>query len=102
MGTNNQYLLPSRPTNSPSKDTPVVSSLEPPAEPNSTTVSSPSDTETSLDKTTTSSRTPGDHHGVSTDTSRSESPADKVSAVSRCNHPTQPSDQILYILIICP
>merc|ERR1719313_752554 len=60
-----QSPLPSRPTSSPSRATLVVSSPTD-AEPTSTTVSSPSDTELRAAKSTSSSRTPGVHHGVTT------------------------------------
>merc|ERR1711988_1879068 len=54
-------------TNSPSRDTLVVSSPAD-ADRNSTTVSSPSDTVLMVAKTTSSSRTPGDHPGETKDT----------------------------------
>merc|ERR1719420_2738767 len=81
-----QSLLPLKPIKLPSKDTLEVSSpLD--VELHSTTVSSPSDTEPSLEKTTSSSRTPGELHGEMKDTSRSVL---TTSAVSSCNHLTQP------------
>merc|ERR1712021_242930 len=68
-----QSPLPSKPIKWPSKDTPVVSSPQD-VDPNSTTVSSLSDTEPRTDKTSSSSRTPGEQAGESTDTSRLHQP----------------------------
>merc|ERR1711916_149688 len=89
LSPRDQSLSPSRLTRLSSNPTPPVSSLAPLAEPNSITVSSLSDMELSLDKTTSSSRTPGDHPGVIKDTSRSEP---TTSAVSSLNHLTQLSE----------
>merc|ERR1712183_1139253 len=68
-----------------SRCTRLVFLTAPSAEPTSTTVSSPSDTEAKTDKTTTWSRTPGVHPGVRTDTSRlpTTTPTVQVSAESR-------------------
>merc|ERR1719231_2120707 len=94
-----QSLSPSRLINSPSRDTPVVSSpLD--AEPSSTTVSSLSDTVDLDPRNTSSSRTPGEPHGETLDTSRSPHP----SAVSPISHPTQLSeadDLFLNKLALC-
>ena len=57
------------------------------AEPASTTESSPSDMELKVDKTTSSSKTHGELHGETMDTSKSEL---TTSAVSSNNHHTQP------------
>ena len=81
--------LPSKPTKWPSKCTPQVSS-PPDAEPTLTTVSSPSDMVPSTDKTTSSSRTHGVHHGETKDTSESEPTTFAVS--SKLPH-THTSDQ---------
>jgi hypothetical protein len=56
------------------------------AEPASTTESSPSDMELKVDKTTSSSKTHGELHGETMDTSKSEL---TTSAVSSNNHHTQ-------------
>merc|ERR1712046_494809 len=85
--TRDQSPLPSRPTSSPSRATPAVSSPTD-AEPTSTTVSSPSATEPRAAKSTSSSRTPGAPHGVTTVMSRSH----QTSAVSPTSHPTQPAE----------
>merc|ERR1711957_821732 len=82
-----QSPLPLRPTSSPSRVTPVVSSPAD-AEPASTTVSSPSDTELMPVRNTSSSRTPGVAHGVLTDTSRWP----QISAVSLFSHHTHPAE----------
>merc|ERR1712178_91652 len=88
-----QSPSPSRPTNWPSKDTPVV--LSPvDAVPNSTTVSSLSDTEKRTERSTSSSRTPGVPPGEMLDTSRSEP---RTFAVSSCKPHTQLSDQYLFM-----
>jgi hypothetical protein len=59
---NNQSLLPSKPIKWLSNHIPVESSLLD-VVPDSTTVSSPSDTEPLTDKSTLSSKTPGDQAG---------------------------------------
>merc|ERR1712004_949195 len=75
---------PSRPTGLPSSTTPLVSSTPLLAEPTSTMVSSPSDTETTTARITTWSRTPGEAAGVTLDTLRSPTTEMvQVSAVSR-------------------
>merc|ERR1712167_296081 len=79
-----QSPLPSRLTNPSSNSTPAESSTLLPAEPTSTTVSSPSDT----DKDTSLSRTPGPLPGEIRDTSRSLTHP-PTSAVSSLSHPTQ-------------
>merc|ERR1719396_274085 len=83
-----QSPLPSRPTNSPSRLTTLVSSPTD-AETTSTTVSSPSDTVPRTDLSTSSSRTLGVPHGELLDTSRSP----QTSAVSPTRPPTQPSER---------
>jgi len=61
----------------------------PPAEPNLTTVSSPSDMVPSMEKTSSSSRTPGDHHGVTKVTLESEPTTSAVSCkLPRTQSPT--------------
>merc|ERR1719232_288552 len=65
-----QSPSPSRPTREPSRPTPPESSPQD-AEPTSTTVSSASDGEPMATRSTGSSRTPGAHPGVTTDTSSS-------------------------------
>merc|ERR1712166_1094224 len=75
--------LPLRPTKSPSRLTNPESSLDPLAEPSSTMVSSPSDTEPRTVPLTTSSRTLGVPPGEPLDTSRSELSPAPVSAESR-------------------
>merc|ERR1712100_531360 len=84
-----QFPLPSRPTRLFSNPIPPVLLPHPLAELNSTTVSSPSDTEPKVDKTTSSSRTLGDQPGEIRDTSRSVL---TMSAVSLLNHHSQPSE----------
>merc|ERR1711988_1491255 len=88
-----QSPSPSRPTNLPSRDTPVVL---PPADavPDSTTVSSLLDTERRTERSTSSSRTPGVPPGEMLDTSRSEP---RTFAVSSCKPHTQLSDQYLFM-----
>merc|ERR1711998_6985 len=80
-----QSPSPLRPTRWSSSNTTPVSSRDPLAEPLSTTVSSPSDTEPSPAKNTSSSRTPGVPPGETRATLSSD-PA--TSAVSSPSHPT--------------
>merc|ERR1719502_697755 len=87
-----QSPLPSRLTNSPSRDTTLVSSPTD-VEPSLTMVSSPSDTVPKAPKSTSSSRTPGVPLGETRDTSRLL----QTCAVSPTNHPTQLSEQAEFI-----
>jgi hypothetical protein len=88
----NPLPSPSKLTPPSSKDTPVVSSTQLPAEPPSTTPSSLSAGVTTrpVDKTTGSSRTHGAPHGVKMVTSVSPSSTVLVSAVSKLLPSTQP------------
>merc|ERR1712178_104441 len=94
LSPNNQSQLLFKLTNLSSTTTPVVSSLDPHAEPNSTMVSSLSDMELNPDKITTLSRTPGEPPGEKVDTSDSELRMDLVSVVSKCRPPTQPPTEL--------
>merc|ERR1712029_548559 len=85
--TRAQSLLPSKPTSSSSRPTSPESSLAQSAETNSTTVSSPPDTESRTALHTTMSRTLGVHPGETMDTLRSVSKTVSVSAVSRADLP---------------
>merc|ERR1712153_6391 len=85
---------PSRPTNPPSRCTSLVSSPDLLAEPNSITVSSPSDTEPRTVPLTTSSRTLGAPPGEMPDTSRSELSPVLVSAVSRSTPSSPPLTEL--------
>lgn len=85
-----QSQSPLRPTEPSSNNTPPVFWTPPLAEPNSITPSPPSDTELRVDKSTTSSETPGELHGETKDTSRSPPLTDLESAVSKCNLFTHP------------
>merc|ERR1712151_184002 len=88
-----QHLSLSRLTRWPSRCTRMVFSTPPNAEPNSTTVSSPSATEPRMAKTTTSLRTPGAPPGVTRDTSRSPTTEMvTVSAVSSSAPSAQPCE----------
>merc|ERR1739838_17826 len=88
--TRPQSPLPSRPIKLPSNTTPRESSLRD-VDNNSTTVSSPSDTEPSTEPTSYSSRTPGVTHGEIRDTL--ESPLTRpTNAVSSPTHHTQLSE----------
>merc|ERR1712167_335926 len=83
-----QSLLPLKPINSSSRDT-LMESSPTDAEPDSTTVSSLSDMEEMEISNTSSSRTHGDHHGETRDTSRWH----QTSAVSPSSHPTHMLEQ---------
>merc|ERR1711934_232017 len=83
--TSSQSPSPSRPINPASSSTTEVSSPTD-AEPDSTTVFSPSDGVPWMMRNTSSSRTPGDHHGETTDTSELH----QTNAVSPMLPPTQP------------
>merc|ERR1712007_140246 len=88
-----QPPLPSRLTRPPSRPTNLESSTPKPAEPNLTTVSSPSATEPRTDRTTTLSRTPGTPPGETRDTSRSPTTVmEMVSAESRWHQSAQLSE----------
>merc|ERR1712166_774174 len=88
-----QPLLPSRPAREFSKTTLPVSSTPPLAEPMSTTQSSLLDGEPKTTETTLSSRTLGEPHGETRDTSRLPLLTELVSAVSTrtpsAPHPTE-------------
>merc|ERR1712048_317715 len=88
-----QSLSLSRLTSWSSRPTSLVSSPEPSAEPNLTTVSLLSDMAlTPAELSTTLSRTPGTPPGEIRDTSTSELKMVQVSAVSRADHP--PNQQL--------
>merc|ERR1712014_449013 len=90
--TSSQSPSPLRLTRWPSRCTPLVSSLEPTAEPTSTTVSSPSAMVLKTALSTSLARTPGAQPGETRDTSSLASRAliSKVFAVfSPDPHPTQ-------------
>merc|ERR1719265_969942 len=94
LSPRHQSLLPSRPIRAPSNSTTPVSSPRA-AVTDSTTVSSLSDTEPITDKSTSSSRTPGDPHGETRATSRSP----PTSAVSPTSHPSHPPAEPLLNLL---
>lgn len=86
----NQSQLPSKPTHQFSKDTPVVFSTPPLAEPALITPSLLLVMEPKKDKITTSSETPGVPHGVSLVTSEWPLLKVPVSAVSKRSPSTHP------------